>query len=69
MWRHLRADSGHVDDWLDSHTVGVANIPEAIPEDQAHAPAYQGVLQTNIPTAEILALDTERDERQVAPRF
>ena len=39
---------------LDSHTVGVANI-EAIPEDQAHAPAYQGVLQTNIPTiAEML---------------
>ncbi|MEC8620757.1 MAG: sulfatase-like hydrolase/transferase, partial [Pseudomonadota bacterium] len=40
---------------LDSHKVGVANIPEAIPEDQAHAPAYQGVLRTNIPTiAEML---------------
>ena len=40
---------------LDSHTVGVANIPEAIPEDQAHAPAYQGVLRTNVPTiAEML---------------
>lgn len=40
---------------LDSHSVGVANIPEAIPEDQAHAPAYQGVLRTNIPTiAEML---------------
>ena len=40
---------------LDSHTAGVANIPEAIPEDQAHAPAYQGVLKTDIPTvAEML---------------
>ena len=40
---------------LDSHKVGVANIPEAIPEDQAHSPAYQGVLRTNIPTiAEML---------------
>jgi arylsulfatase A-like enzyme len=40
---------------LDSHSVGVANIPEAIPEDQAHAPAYQGVLDTDVPTvAEML---------------
>ena len=40
---------------LDSHTVGVANIPEAIPDEQAHAPAYQGVLDTSVPTiAEML---------------
>ena len=40
---------------LDSHSAGVANIPEAIPEDQSHAAAYQGVLQKNIPTvAEML---------------
>mgnify|MGYP001183271126 FL=1 len=40
---------------LDSHTVGVANIPEAIPDEQTHAPAYQGVLDTNVPTiAEML---------------
>ena len=39
---------------LDGHKVGVANIPEAIPE-AGHAPAYQGVLRTNIPTiAEML---------------
>ena len=35
---------------LNSHSVGVANIPEAIPEDQAHAPAYQGVMHTHVPT-------------------
>ena len=28
---------------LNSHQVGVANIPEAIPDDQSHAPAYQGL--------------------------
>ena len=40
---------------LDSHTVGVANIPEAIPGEQSHAPAYQGVLDTSVPTiAEML---------------
>lgn len=40
---------------LDSHTVGVANIPEAIPYEQSHAPAYQGVLDTSVPTiAEML---------------
>ena len=40
---------------LDSHSVGVANIPEAIPDDQTHAPAYQGVLDTDVPTvAEML---------------
>ena len=40
---------------LDSHTVGVANIPEAIPDEQSHAPAYQGVLDTRVPTiAEML---------------
>ena len=40
---------------LDSHTVGVANIPEAIPDEQAHAPAYQGVMDTAVPTiAEML---------------
>lgn len=40
---------------LDSHTVGVANIPEAIPDEQSHAPAYQGVLDTSVPTiAEML---------------
>lgn len=33
-----------------SHSVGVANIPEAIPEDQAHARAYQGVMHTDVPT-------------------
>lgn len=35
---------------LNSHSVGVANIPEAIPEDQAHAPAYQGVMHTEVLT-------------------
>lgn len=35
---------------LDSHSVGVANIPEAIPEYQSHAAAYQGVLARNVPT-------------------
>ena len=40
---------------LDSHTVGVANIPEAIPDEQSHAPAYQGVLDASVPTiAEML---------------
>ena len=40
---------------LDSHTVGVANIPEAIPDEQSHAPAYKGVLDTSVPTiAEML---------------
>lgn len=40
---------------FDSHSVGVANIPEAIPDEQAHAPAYQGVLTTSVPTvAEML---------------
>ncbi len=35
---------------LDSHAVGVANIPEAIPADQAHAAGYQGVLDTQVVT-------------------
>ena len=35
---------------LNSHSVGVANIPEAIPEDQSHAPAYQGVMRTDVLT-------------------
>ncbi|MEL0048579.1 MAG: arylsulfatase [Gammaproteobacteria bacterium] len=35
---------------LNSHQVGVANIPEAIPDDQSHAPAYQGVMHTHVPT-------------------
>ena len=35
---------------LNSHQVGVANIPEAIPDDQSRAPAYQGVMHAHVPT-------------------
>ena len=34
----------------DSHTVGVPNIPEAIPEEQSADPRYQGVLSTEFET-------------------
>ena len=34
----------------DSHTVGVPNIPEAIPDSQSGEPNYQGVLSTDFET-------------------
>ena len=35
---------------VDSHRAGVANIPEAIPPEQAHSPNYQGSLSPNVVT-------------------
>lgn len=42
---------------VSSHRAGVANIPEMIPPEQRHAPAYQGVLGDNVVTIATLLED------------
>ena len=42
---------------VSSHRAGVANIPEMIPSEQRHAPAYQGVLGDNVVTIATLLED------------
>ena len=42
---------------VDSHRAGVANIPEAIPPEQAHSPNYRGSLSPNVVTIAQLLSD------------
>ncbi|MCS5567911.1 MAG: arylsulfatase [Pseudomonadales bacterium] len=42
---------------VDSHRAGVANIPEAVPPEQAHSPSYKGSLSPNVVTIAKLLSD------------